>query len=188
EQQIPQHRRDDAITEIFRQAFDCSSRYAVRVKAHRIAAHNVLDRRLARREPASLKRRSDGGDMLVEAALGDEDGNQQGFDRAAEQIAMAQLFDHKPQRCRAADQESYRDDAAAAARGLTAGLAVELVVKEPDRPAGEYDGVADITKDRRHIAEQSVERETGDEQQQSILTPWRDHVLICRRGSARDKQ
>jgi hypothetical protein len=47
--------------------------------------------------------------------------------------------------------------------------------------------VLDVAKDRPHIAEQSVDRETGDEQEQSIASPRHHHVRRCRHESGRDK-
>jgi hypothetical protein len=42
--------------------------------------------------------------------------------------------------------------------------------------AGEHDRMAYVAKDRPHIAEQSVHRETGDDQNQSISTHG---IIVC---------
>src|SRR5215831_10890097 len=151
EQQVPEHGRDDAIAEIFRQAFDGGPGYAMRVKPHRIAADNVLHRCAARTEPSSIERLGNGGDMLVQAALGDEDGNQQGFNHGPEQVATAKSLNHEPQRCRTADQQYHRYDATVAARDLAANLAVQFTVEKSDRAAGKHNRMGDMAKDRRHV-------------------------------------
>ena len=58
--------------------------------------------------------------MLVKAALGDEHGNQQGFDDGTEQMPAAHSLDRKTGCRRGADQQDHGDDPAIAARGLAA--------------------------------------------------------------------
>src|SRR5262249_9752588 len=108
EQQIPEHRCDDAIAEIFRQTFDGGPRYPMRVEAHRIAADNMPHRCAAPRKPARVQRFCYCGDVFVQAALSDDHCDQQGFDDSTEQMATAESLDHEPQRRGAADQQNYR--------------------------------------------------------------------------------
>ena len=106
--------------------------------------------------------------MLVETALRDQYGDQDSFDRGADQAAAACPLDHQPEQRRAANQHDHRHDAAFPAGGLAAGLAVELAVEEGDRASGEDHGMRDMAEDRRHVAEHGVDDEACDEQQQRI--------------------
>ena len=119
-------------------------------------------------QPAGTERRGNQGNMLVEAALRNEHGDQDGFDYGAYQAAAADSFDDQPDQRRPADQHEDRHDATLAARRLAAGFTVELAVEECDRAAGEDDGMRDVTKDCRHVAEQRVDDEPRDEQQQRV--------------------
>ncbi len=58
--------------------------------------------------------------------------------------------------------------AAHAARVLAADVAVELAVKEGDGASGKRQRMRNAAEQRRHVAEQRVDREAGGEQQQRV--------------------
>ena len=142
----------------------------------------------ARGEPAGVQRLCYGGDVFLQAALGDGHCDQHSFNDRPELMAMAEPLDHEPQRRCTADQQNHRYDAAVAARDLAASIAVQFAVEESNRAAREQNRMGNMAKDRRHVAEQRVDRETGDEQEQSIGTGRGYHALRRRRSSARGEQ
>jgi adenosylcobyric acid synthase len=172
--EIPEHRRHDAVAEVFRQALDRRAGDAMGIEARRIAADDMADRRAPGGQSAGIERPGDGGDMLVEAALGEEDGDHQHFDDGAGSRAAAQELDGEPEERGAARQYCHGDDAAAAARGFAANLAVELPVAKGDGAAGERHRMRHPAEQGRHVAERGVDGEAGDEQQQRIGS-GRDH-------------
>jgi hypothetical protein len=143
-------------------------------------------RRAAPREPARDQCLRYGGDVFVQAALGDDHRDQQGFNASTEQTATAEPLDHEPRRT--TDQQHHSYDAADAARDLAASLAVQFAVEESNRAAREHNRMGDMAKDRRHVAEQCVDRQAGDEQEQSIGIGRGYHALRGRRRSASGEQ
>ncbi len=115
--------------------------------------------------------------MLVEAALSDEHGDQDGFHRSAGQASSAYALDRQSERRRAADQHDDRDGATFAARGFAANLAVEFAVEERDRTAGENDRMRNMAEDGRHIAEECIKSEAADQDQQGVDTCGRHHPV-----------
>jgi hypothetical protein len=128
-----------------------------------------------RGEPTGIE----GGDMLVETALGDEHSDQQGFSDGSEQVAATEPFDREPQRRRDADLEDRRDDAASVARDVASSFAIELAIKERDGLCGErspaYRRTIRPSRDRRRP--KPVD-----------LHPRHHRVLRCRRETGRHKQ
>ena len=112
EQQVPEHRRHDAVAEIFSETFDRGAGDAVSIEPHRVAADDVPYRFAPSRQPAPIECFRYIGDMIVKAALGDQYGDQQGFDRRADNSAVTQLLDRQPERRRSTDERDYGDDAA----------------------------------------------------------------------------
>ena len=130
--------------------------------------------------------------MFVEAALRDQDFDQQAFDRASNKAAPAHPLDAKAEERRPADQHSDRDDAPLAARGFAADLAIEATVEKRNRTAREDDRMWDVAEHRRHFAEQRVDNEATDQQQaedRSMPRSSREDqmthtaVLLCGHGS-----
>jgi hypothetical protein len=181
EQQVPESRRDDAVAEILRQALDCGARYAMDVKAHRIAPDDMFYRSAAGRQAAAIERRCDSGDMLVEAALGDQDPDQQALDDRTQRMPATGQLDREPYRPCRANQRGDRDDTPVAARGFATDFAIELTVEECDGATGERDGMGNAAKDRRRVAEQRVDGEAADQQQQGV-DERRHSVVNVRRG------
>ena len=182
EQQAPEHRRDDAVAEVFRETFNCRAGNAVYVEAHRVAADDVPYRRAASCEPLSLEPGSDRADVFEETALGHQYRNHHDFRRGADQVPATDALDRPSDQRRCADEQDDRNDAAFPACSLAAKLAVELAVEECDRAAGDDDRMRDAAENRRHIAEQPVDGEPGNQQQQRIDRGGHT-VLGCRRGS-----
>ena len=175
QEQIPERRRHDAVAEVFGEALDRGAGDAVRVEARRVAADDVPHRLPPGREPAPVERESHRGHMVVEAALGDQHGDQQDLDRGAKKAAAAQPLDREPERSGEPDQHDDSDDAANPARGFAADLAVELAVEKRDGAAGQHDRMRDPAEHPGHVAEERIDGEAGDEQQQRIGGDGRVH-------------
>jgi adenosylcobyric acid synthase len=166
--EVPEHRGDDAVAEVFGEALDRGAGDARGVEGIGVAADDVADRGPPGRHSAAVERARDRGDMLVEALLGNKDGDRQDLDARPDHAAAAQALDREPGEGRATDEHDHRDHAAAAARGRAASLAVELPVEKCDGAAGEHHRMRHMAEQRRHVAEDAVEREAGNEQQQRV--------------------
>jgi hypothetical protein len=175
EQQVPEDRRDNAIAEILGQALDRSARDPVRFKAPRVAADDMPNRLPPGRQSAPLQGRGDRGDVLKQAALAEENADRQRLDRRADDVLAAQHVQRGAERRGDADQHHDRHDAALAPAPLAAAGAVELAVEEPDRPSGEHDRVRHDREDERHLAQDRVDRDAGEQQKQRIVSTRPEH-------------
>ena len=106
--------------------------------------------------------------MIEQAALGEQHGDDHDLHQGPRKTWAAELLDHPPEQCSAADQHQDCDDAALAARAFAAGLAVKFFIEKSDRAAGEHDGMRDSAEDRRHVAEHAVDGERRNKQQQRV--------------------
>src|SRR5947207_6949435 len=112
EQQIPEHRRDDAVAEIFGEAFDRGARHTMRIEPQRVAPDDMPDRRAPSRQAAPFEREHNNRDMFIEPALRQEDADDECLDERAEYTAAAQPLDPGADRRRHAYQPNDRADAA----------------------------------------------------------------------------
>jgi adenosylcobyric acid synthase len=183
--EVPEHRRDDAVAKVLGQALDRRADDAVCIEARRIATDDMANRGASGPQSAAVEFPRDGGDVLVEAALSDEDGNQQNLDGGTGNRATAQPLDGEPEQRRTAGQNDDGDDAAAAARGFAADLAIEPAIEKGDGAAGERHRVRHQTEHRRHVAQRAVDGEAGDEQQQRVGDRRRHGETSLGRGRPR---
>jgi hypothetical protein len=173
--QVPEDRRADAVAEILGEALDRGARDAVPVEAYRVAPDDMADRRAPGLEAAIAQRQRDGGDMQKQAALRHQNADQQRFDQRAHRPAAAQCLDEPADRGGAADQHKHGHNAALAADPLGALLPVQLALDGRDCPPGEHDRMRQKSEYARHVAEQRVDRQAGEQQQQRIVQGWRPH-------------
>src|SRR5205814_4007 len=108
------HRRDDAVAEIFGEAFDRGSRDTMRIEPQRVAPDDMPDRLAPGRQAAPFERDGNNRDMFIEPALRQEDADNECLDERAEYTAAAQPLDPGADRRRHADQHDDRDNAALA--------------------------------------------------------------------------
>jgi hypothetical protein len=113
--------------------------------------------------------------MLVQAALRQQDADNQRLDHGADHTAAAQPLHREPDYRRHTDQHDHRDDAALPPAAFAAARPIELAVEKADRPPGQHDRVRDMSKHRRQIAEQRIECEAGEQQQQPAVIVRKDH-------------
>src|SRR5215469_1939241 len=112
EQEVPKDRSNDAVTEIFREAFDRGASDAVLVEARRIAPDDMAYRLTAAGQSAGLKRGSHGGDVFIQTALRDEHADQHRFERSSDETTAADPLDDQADQRDTADQHDNRDNAA----------------------------------------------------------------------------
>ena len=156
------------------------------VEAHRVAADNVTYRCATGRQTALIECLADGGDMLVKAALGDEHGNQQGFEDGTEQMPAAHSLDRKTGCRRGTDHHYHGDDPAIATRGFAAVVAIELAIEKRDRATRDDDRMVYVAENRRHVAEERIDDKACDQHQQRIDANRHHHAVNPRRQSGRD--
>ena len=83
ESRIEQRRSDNPVRCIFGQAFDCRAGYAIAVQCFRVTTHNHGDRLSPALETGASQTGCNIADMLGEAFLGEQDGNDQDFGHEA---------------------------------------------------------------------------------------------------------
>jgi len=91
--------------------------------------------------------------MFVEAALCQQNADDERLDRDADHTASAQPIHHQPQYCRHADQHDQSDDAALAPAPLAPTRAIELAVEKGNRASGQHDRMRDVGEHGRHVAD-----------------------------------
>ena len=150
----PEHRRDDSVGEILREAFDRRPRDAGLVERVGIAPDDLRHRLAAAGEAFLFERRRDALDMVVEAALGNQRaGDERQPPRTQVAAAEASFRLHKPRRPAAPTTTKAATNPAASPPAAGARVTVERRVERPDHPAEPHHRMADRPQHAIGIAE-----------------------------------
>jgi hypothetical protein len=128
----------------------------------------MADRHAAGRQAALLQCGRDRSDMLKQAALRQQDTDDNRLDRRPGQGAAAGKLQSQPGRRRDADQHDDGNDTPLIPAAFAALRPVEPALEKRNRAAGQHDGVRHAPEHRRHVAERRIDNNSGKQEEQRV--------------------